>query len=75
MTKDPIEIIPVDATVTMNAASRLRFGKTYPVEWNVKVKEIGQVHPIHLRKLLRYWNEENPRDPGPEDLVEESEEE
>jgi hypothetical protein len=57
MVKQPIEIIPVDASIRLRPESRIRFGKMYPIEKNVKVKDIGQVHPSHLSKLLRYWNE------------------
>lgn len=57
MTKEPIEIIPADSSVTIIPTSRLRLGKIYPVEWNVKVKDIGQVHPEHLSKLLMYYEE------------------
>ena len=44
MDKDPIRVQPTNRNETMDPASRLRFGKTYPVEWNVKVKDIGKVH-------------------------------
>lgn len=56
MTEQPIEIIPVDASICLRSESRIRFGKTYPIEKNVKVKDIGQVHPSHLGKLLQYWS-------------------
>lgn len=59
MDKEPIEIVPADSSITIDAASRLRFGKTYPIEWNVKIKDIGMVHPDHLSKLIMYWEEEN----------------
>ena len=58
MTKDPIEIVPAQASETMKAASRLRFGKIYSIEWNVKVREIGQVSPKHMSKLVKYYKEE-----------------
>ena len=58
MTKEPIEIIPADSSVVISPYSRLRLGKTYPIEWNVKVKDIGQVHPEHVSKLLMYWRNE-----------------
>ncbi|CAN9461435.1 unnamed protein product [Alternaria alternata] len=58
MTKEPIEIIPVDSSMTLRRESRVRFGKTYPIEMNVKVKDIGQVHPDHLTKLVQYWSDE-----------------
>jgi hypothetical protein len=57
MTKQPIEIIPVDSSICLRSESRIRFGKTYPIEKNVKVKDIGQVHPGHVSKLLQYWSD------------------
>ncbi|CAN9173373.1 unnamed protein product [Alternaria sp. RS040] len=57
MTKEPIEIIPADSGVRLRYDSRIRFGKTYPIEKNVKIKDIGQVHPGHVGKLLRYWSD------------------
>jgi hypothetical protein len=59
MTKEPIEIVPVDASIHIRSESRIRFGKTYPIQMNVKVKDIGKVHESHISKLLRYWIEEN----------------
>jgi hypothetical protein len=57
MVKEPIEIVPADASVTLRTESRIRFSKIYPIEKNVKVKNIGQVHPQHLGKLLQYWSD------------------
>jgi hypothetical protein len=59
MTTDPIEIVPADRNATMDPASRLRFGKTFPVEWNVKVKEIGRVASHDMAKMIQYWQEED----------------
>jgi hypothetical protein len=64
MTKEPIEIIPSNPADHMDPASRLRFSKTFPVEWNVKVKDIGLVHPEHMSKLVRYWREEDTDEDG-----------
>jgi hypothetical protein len=58
MTMEPIEIVPADATVDFHPASRLRFNKTFPIEWNVKVKEIGRVASHDLVKMSRYWQQE-----------------
>lgn len=64
MDKDAIEIVPAPrGDSSMDPASRLRFGKTYPIEWNVKVKDIGQVHPRHMSRLIRYWKLEEADDP------------
>ncbi|KAF2728509.1 hypothetical protein EJ04DRAFT_96485 [Polyplosphaeria fusca] len=58
MTKDPIEIYPSTPGEVMEPTSRIRFGRTYPVEWNVKVKDIGQVMSTHKTRLIQYWKEE-----------------
>ncbi|KAH6865211.1 hypothetical protein BKA58DRAFT_322449 [Alternaria rosae] len=59
MTKEAIEIIPVDRSIKLRSNSRIRFGKTYPIEQNVKVKDIGHIHPSHVGKLLQYWKDED----------------
>lgn len=58
MTKDPIEIEPTHSSETMEPTSRLRFGKMYSIEWNVKVKDIGLVSRRHMSKLMRYHKQE-----------------
>jgi hypothetical protein len=60
MTKEAIEIQPVDNTISIDPASRLRFGKTFPVEMNVKVKNIGKVTPEHMGRLISYWKQYTP---------------
>jgi hypothetical protein len=62
MTKDPIEVEPANEGEYLQKASRLRFDKTYPVEWNVKVKDVGRVVQRDLTKLLKYWKEEHLND-------------
>jgi hypothetical protein len=58
MTKEPIAIKPADKNETMLPTSRLRLGKTYSIEWNVKVRDIGMVIPEDKTKLLRYHQDE-----------------
>ena len=58
MNKEPIEIEPVDPNMTMRSESRIRFSKTYPIEMNVKVKDIGRVSPGQLSTLIQYWGDE-----------------
>ncbi|OAG17351.1 hypothetical protein CC77DRAFT_287849 [Alternaria alternata] len=59
MTTEPIEVIPVDSSVRIRPESRIRLRKTYPIEKNVKVKDIGRVHPNHLGMLLEYWSNQS----------------
>jgi hypothetical protein len=42
----------------MNTASRVRFGKVYPIEWNVKAKDLGKVANEDMERLIAYYNEE-----------------
>lgn len=58
MDKEPIEVQPAEAGVYIRPESRIRFGKTYPIEKNVKVKDIGRVHPGQLSTLIQYWESE-----------------
>ncbi|KAH7409818.1 hypothetical protein DE146DRAFT_327486 [Phaeosphaeria sp. MPI-PUGE-AT-0046c] len=62
MTKYPIAVEPGESGEVMSAASRLRFGKTYTIECNVKVRDMGMVVPEHKVMLLRYHQDE--RDNG-----------
>ena len=57
--KEPIEVEAADATSYLSTKSRVRFGKAYAIEWNVKVKDIGTVHSHHMGKLLAYYDDEN----------------
>lgn len=59
MAKDPIAIEPAyDLNEGMLPSSRLRFGKTYTIECNVKVRDIGMVALEHRSLLLSYWHDE-----------------
>lgn len=41
----PIEMIPENPKLNLDGASRLNYAKIYTIEYNVKVKFIGRVHP------------------------------
>lgn len=57
--KQPICIDAAGPGIRMDVTSRLHYSKAYPVEINVKVKDIGDVDPQDLSNLLRYYREEN----------------
>jgi aconitase A len=46
----------------LSTASRIYFGIHHPIQYNVKVKELGYVHPGHLVNLKKYWALENQDD-------------
>jgi hypothetical protein len=50
---------PVDNNSYLSHLSRLRFGKTYSIEWNVKVKDLGMVVDEDMPKLLYYYKQED----------------
>ncbi len=56
---DPIEIIPANCQppLKMKPESRIRFSKDFAIEVNLKVKEIGQIHPEHMSKFLNNYQE------------------
>ncbi|KAL8998667.1 MAG: hypothetical protein Q9169_002328 [Polycauliona sp. 2 TL-2023] len=55
MNKSPLRVVPVRPDAKLDSLSRVNLGKTYPVEWNTKVKEIGRVDKTSLVKLIAYW--------------------
>jgi hypothetical protein len=62
MYKEPIQVTPPkdpDQNSYLSLASRIRFGKAYAIEWNVKVKDIGMVADWDMAKLLRYFEDED----------------
>ncbi|KAL8882022.1 MAG: hypothetical protein Q9198_000897 [Flavoplaca austrocitrina] len=55
MNKSPLRVVPVRPDAKLDPRSRVNLGKTYPVEWNTKVKEIGRLDKSSLVKLISYW--------------------
>ena len=46
----------------LSRASRIYFGIHHPIQYNVKVKDLGYVHPEWMPAFLGYWNMENGND-------------
>ncbi|KAH6642194.1 hypothetical protein C7974DRAFT_446596, partial [Boeremia exigua] len=61
LTKEPIEVIAADASAYLTRTSRIRFGKIYSIEWNVKVKDIGFVTDGCLGTLTEHYKYEDQR--------------
>ncbi|KAL8949705.1 MAG: hypothetical protein Q9222_004214 [Ikaeria aurantiellina] len=55
MNKTAIKVLPVRQDEKLDPMSRVNLGKTYSIEWNNKVKEIGCVEPKSLVRLISYW--------------------
>jgi hypothetical protein len=50
-----IRIVPKNRRTTLDKMSRVDFSRMYTVEHNVKVVDIGNVHPSHLGRLQSQW--------------------
>jgi len=57
--KSPICIVMSNGEMPLAAASRIYFGIHHPIQYNVKVKEIGVVHPDWMSTFLKHWKTEN----------------
>lgn len=55
--KDPIRVIPVGDR-ELDARARVNYAKSYPIEHNVKVLEIGRVDPKNIKRLTTHWIQE-----------------
>jgi hypothetical protein len=56
--KTPIQVRPADANACLARASRVRFGKVYSIEWNIKVKDVGLVIDEDLEVLVHNYQAE-----------------
>jgi hypothetical protein len=59
LTKASICIEPADTSVRMTPQSRVHYAKSYPIEMNVKVKDIGNVASEDLSNFIAYYHEES----------------
>lgn len=59
--KTPIKVDLVNPSEKLDTLSRLNLGKSYPVEHNVKVCEVGEITGRHKRILLNYYYTEMQR--------------
>lgn len=55
----PIEIEPANSEVLLEPGSRLMFGKTFPIDWKVAVKELGKVAEKDMTRMLALWHEKD----------------
>jgi hypothetical protein len=57
--KHPIGVVMHDGERMLSVASRIYFGIHHPIQYNVKVKDLGYVHPEYMATFLGYWKMEN----------------
>jgi hypothetical protein len=56
LNNQPICIIDTPGAGPLDSASRIYFGIHHPIQYNVKVKELGHVHADYIQRLRGYWN-------------------
>ncbi|KAJ9645793.1 hypothetical protein H2199_002833 [Coniosporium tulheliwenetii] len=59
--KDPVRLIPSDRRIFLSPESRINYALCYPIQNNVKVKDLGRIAPEHLQKVAGYWRMEMDR--------------
>jgi hypothetical protein len=59
LSKQAICIVMNEGETPLSRASRIYFGIHHPIQYNVKVKDLGYVHPDWQVIFLGYWNMEN----------------
>jgi hypothetical protein len=57
--KRPIAVAMTQDVPMLHIASRIYYGIHHPIQYNVKVKDIGQVLPHHLPILIGNWKAED----------------
>jgi hypothetical protein len=62
LTKAPIPVVMNHGERDLSPASRIYFGIHHPIQYNVKVKDLGYVHPDWLPMFFSYWIVENEKD-------------
>ncbi|SLM39312.1 hypothetical protein LPUS_09834 [Lasallia pustulata] len=55
MNKDPLQMIEISPDEKLDSNSRLNLRKHHVIEYNWKVKEIGNISSRSLPKLMAYW--------------------
>ena len=62
ITKASISVVMAEGVESLPAASRIYYGIHHPIQYNVKVKEIGYVPPKEVPTLIGNWKDEDDGD-------------
>ncbi|KAI9874205.1 MAG: hypothetical protein M1830_010077, partial [Pleopsidium flavum] len=57
LNKDALRVQLVDMSQKLDPRSRVNFGRTFTIQHNVKVKEVGMLTSSDMHKLIWYWKE------------------
>ncbi|KAF1832454.1 hypothetical protein BDW02DRAFT_502913, partial [Decorospora gaudefroyi] len=59
LSKSPISVVMNEGECHLSTASRIYFGIHHPIQYNVKVKDLGYVHPDWMSVFLDHWRAES----------------
>lgn len=62
ITKASIAIVMAAGVANLHIASRIYYGFVHPIQYNVKVKDIGYVPKTHIPSLIGNWKAEDDND-------------
>jgi hypothetical protein len=62
ITKIPISVVKSETGPSLHIASRIYFGIHHPIQYNVKVKDIGYVPQQDIPNLIGNWREEDDKE-------------
>ncbi|KAH4007064.1 hypothetical protein HBH64_007670 [Parastagonospora nodorum] len=62
ITKASIAVVMADGVGALTISSRIYYGIHHPIQYNVKVKDIGYVPQSHIPTLIGNWKEEDDRE-------------
>jgi hypothetical protein len=55
LSKQAICMVMHESEPSLHRASRIYYGIQHPIQYNVKVKDLGYVHPEWMATFLGYW--------------------
>lgn len=58
ITKPSIAVLMAEGVPSLHVASRIHYGITHPIQYNVKVKEIGHVPTVQIPWFISNWKVE-----------------
>jgi hypothetical protein len=59
ITKTPLMVVMTPGEDNLHVASRIYYGIHHPIQYNVKVRDIGYVIPDQVHILIQNWKEED----------------
>jgi hypothetical protein len=69
ITKSSIGVVMAEGQTDLQIESRIYYGIHHPIQYNVKVKDIGQIIQSHVPTLIGNWKEEDDKDTQQQQII------